>query len=452
MVPNRKRMFVALTSLVVALTACTNKETAEQPVSQPETNSKPADSASFLQTVLDTPTTLVFTQPGLSEELFNQRYGDQIRKKFPNYTIVYLPTTAANLADTIATNPQLDIMFTSATGMPVYLTNYKLEKSINDLIAKYQYDLNRLNVTPLNTLRKLGNGEIYGFPTNIGTLIFQYNKDLFDKFGVAYPTDGMTWDETYELARKMTRNEGGVAYKGLMFAWEHVVGWNQLSALYFDPTTNKSLVATNDDIKRVYENAVRFWKIPGNEPPENRYNLGKMRDWFLKDQITAMYLDADGLIGLTLASSLKNWDLAKFPVFPEKRNVGPAPNPTFSFITNLSKNRDAAFQVLTFLTSEEYQTWAARTIGFVPSLQNAKPIMDQFGKDIPGFEGKNTNALLFETYAEMQQNSPYYSIGVTETNKAINEHLAGKDLNTALREASERMDIAVAEQMAKSGK
>ncbi|MEF3306286.1 hypothetical protein [Paenibacillus sp. GYB003] len=153
----------------------------------------------------------------------------------------------------------------------------------------------------------------------------------------------MTWDETYELARKMTRTDGGVAYKGLMFAWEHIVGWNQLSALYFDPATNKAQVATNDNVKRVYENAARFWKIPGNEPPDNKYNLGKMRDWFLKDQTMAMYLDADGLINLTSASTLKNWDLAKFPVFPDKPGVGPSPNPTLAFITKLSKNRDAAF-------------------------------------------------------------------------------------------------------------
>ncbi|MDF2721905.1 MAG: extracellular solute-binding protein family 1 [Paenibacillus sp.] len=448
---NAKKLVFSAAALCLVLSACSGNDSGSSTADKPD-SAKPAQqpAAADAQNIANTPATLTVTQPGLSEELFNTRYGDQIRKKFPNYTIKYVNTTAANYADFIATNPQLDILFASGTGLPVYLTNYKLESSINDLIAKNKFDINRLNPIPVNMMKKLSNGEVYGFPVNLGMLIFQYNKDLFDKFGVPYPSDGMTWDDTYEVARKMTRTEGGVGYKGLMFAWEHVVGWNQLSALYFDPATNKSLVATSDGVKRVYENAARFWKIPGNEPPGNKYDLGKMRDWFTKDQNTAMYLDADGLISITLASPLKNWDLAKFPQFPDKKGVGPSPNPTLSFITKLSKNRDAAFQVLAYLTSDEFQEWGARTQGYTPVLSNSKAIMDNFGKDIPGFAGKNTKALLFDSFAEMQQNSPYYSIGVAETNKAINEYLTGKDLNTALREASERIDKAVAERLAQT--
>lgn len=76
-------------------------------------------------------------------------------------------------------------------------------------------------------------------------------------------------------------------------------------------------------------------------------------------------------------------------------------------------------------------------------------IMEHFGKDIPSFAGKNSKALVFDSYADMQQASPYYSLGVIEMSKAINEHLKGKDVNTVLREANERADKAVAEQLAK---
>lgn len=440
-----KKMVVSLMVGCIALTACSGKD-----AEKPDNGSKSGDAAADMQKILDTPATIVFTQPGLTEELFNTRYGEQIRKKFPNYTIKYLNTTAANFADTIATSPQIDIMLTSGTGMPTYLTSYKLENSINDLIVKYKYDINRLSPAPINVQKQLANGNVYGFPLNVGSLVFLYNKDLFNKFGVPLPTDNMTWDDLYELARKMTRTDGGVSYKGLMLAWEHIVGWNQLSALYFNPTTNKAQLSI-DNVKKLFENAARFWQIPGNEPPGNKYDLGKMRDWFLKDQTTAMYMDADGLIKMT-ADALKNWDLAKYPVFADKKGVGPSHNPTFAFIPKLSKNRDAAFQVLTFLTSNEYQDWAARNLGYVPALRDAKPIMDNFGKDIPGFAGKNTKALLFDSYADMQQSSPFYALGVKEMNTAINEHLQGKDVNTVLREANERADKAVAEQLAKMAK
>lgn len=394
------------------------------------------------------PATLFVTQPGLSEELFQTRYGEQLRKKFPHYTIQYTPTTGTNFADLIATNPQLDLLFTSATGMPSYLTSFKLEQDISDLIAKHKYDLAKLEPAPIEIQQKLFGGKVYGLPINIGTLVFLYNKDLFDKFGTAYPGNDMTWDEVYDLARKMTRADGGVSYKGLMFAWEHIVGWNQLSAMYFNPTTHKAELASNPQLNRLFENAVRFWEIPGNEPPDNSYNLGKMRDWFLKEQTVAMYMDGDGLIKMT-ADALKNWDLAKYPVFADKKGVGPSPNPTYASIPILSKNRDAAFDVLTFLTSTEYQEWAAKQLGYMPSLRNAQPIMAQFGKDIPSFAGKNAQALLFDSYASMQQASPYYGLGVKAMNSAVNEYLKGKDINTALREANEQADQSVAEMLAR---
>ncbi|TNJ62661.1 extracellular solute-binding protein [Paenibacillus hemerocallicola] len=439
-----KKTTFSLLSVCLMLTACSGKDSA----SAPGNEGKSGDAASDARTIVDTPTTLTLTQPGLSEEQFNIRYGAQLRTAFPKYTFQYISTTGTNFGDLIATNPQLDLLFTSASGMPTYLTSYKLENSINDLIAKNKYDLNRLQATPIDMQKKLSDGQVYGFPINIGTLVFLYNKDLFDKFGTAYPADNMTWDEVYELARKMTRTDGGVAYKGLMFAWEHIVGWNQLSALYFNTSTNKAQLTNNDQIKRVFENAARIWSIPGNEPPNNAYSLGGMRDWFLKDQTVAMYMDADGLIKMT-ADALKNWDLAKYPVFPDKKGVGPSPNPTFASITKLSKNRDAAFQVLNYLTSNEYQEWAARNLGYMPSLRDAQPIMEHFGKDIPSFAGKNSKALVFDSYADMQQASPYYGLGVIEMSKAINEHLKGKDVNTVLREANERADKAVAEQLAR---
>lgn len=43
-----------------------------------------------------------------------------------------------------------------------------------------------------------------------------YNKDIFDKFGVAYPKNGMIYEETLDLdlARRVTRSDGGVQYLG----------------------------------------------------------------------------------------------------------------------------------------------------------------------------------------------------------------------------------------------
>ncbi len=44
----------------------------------------------------------------------------------------------------------------------------------------------------------------YGLPMTFSTVVLFYNKDLFDKAGVAYPTKAWTWKEELEAAKKLT--------------------------------------------------------------------------------------------------------------------------------------------------------------------------------------------------------------------------------------------------------
>lgn len=44
----------------------------------------------------------------------------------------------------------------------------------------------------------------YGLPITFSTVVLFYNKDLFDAAGVAYPTDGWTWDDVLAAAKKLT--------------------------------------------------------------------------------------------------------------------------------------------------------------------------------------------------------------------------------------------------------
>ncbi|MDR3051198.1 MAG: sugar ABC transporter substrate-binding protein [Oscillospiraceae bacterium] len=53
-------------------------------------------------------------------------------------------------------------------------------------------------------------GSYYALPFRNDFWLLYYNKDLFDKAGVAYPTNDMTWDQYADLARKMTSGTEGV--------------------------------------------------------------------------------------------------------------------------------------------------------------------------------------------------------------------------------------------------
>lgn len=54
----------------------------------------------------------------------------------------------------------------------------------------------------------VADGQTYSVPFRKDNHMIFYNKDMFDAAGVAYPEDGMTMEEYYELAKEMTSGEG----------------------------------------------------------------------------------------------------------------------------------------------------------------------------------------------------------------------------------------------------
>jgi multiple sugar transport system substrate-binding protein len=47
-------------------------------------------------------------------------------------------------------------------------------------------------------------GEVYGFPRDIGLEVLYYNKDIFDEVGLDYPDDTWTWDTLLDAAEQLS--------------------------------------------------------------------------------------------------------------------------------------------------------------------------------------------------------------------------------------------------------
>ena len=451
-----KKTVVLLGSLMLALSACGGggssdsgkSENAGGAAGEGSKTEVKADGAALAKQVSEQPAELTFymTSNGITEERFMQQYGDQIKKKFPNYTIKYImQQNSRTLQDLVATNQTVDVMISSIGLTPAFLLTYNLQNDISDLMKKNDYDDSKLEPTTLEIQRQLANGGIYGLPVNTTSTALFYNKDLFDKFGVAYPKDGMNWDDLYELAKTMSRTDGGVKYRGLTFAFQHMMFLNQYSAPHLDPKTNKALFM-EDNFIRAFENMARFYRIPGNELPNNKFALSNQQDPFYKDKSVAMILTLSGA-GKTFGDQV-NWDVVQVPFLKDKPGVGPQNYPTYFYITNMSKNRDAAFQVLAYVTSEEFQEWQIKA-GTPSILKDQSKIISQFGADEPIYKGKNIKSLLPAKFAEPTMKTKFQSIADTEILAALGEYAAGKDVNTALREAAERADKKIAAELGK---
>ncbi|GAA3399968.1 ABC transporter substrate-binding protein [Paenibacillus hodogayensis] len=378
------------------------------------------------------------------EKDFMETFGQPIMNKFSNVTIRFL--AGGKVEELIAAGQTIDIIYASTGATPPFLIEPKLQYDITPQIQKFKYDLTRIEPTMLDTARQMAGGQgLYGLPVYTPPSAIYYNKDIFNKFGVAYPKDGITWDELFELTKSLTRSEGGVNYTGLGSSYAHLGLLNQFSVPFVKTDTKTSAFDTDPRWKSITENLLRFYTLPGyahikstqiSEPHE--------RNRFFKDRTEGMFLALTALHSSQEVGDM-NWDLASFPVFKELPDTGPQAYPTYFYVTSMSKHKDQAFEAIAYLTSDEYQLKKAKEGKFLPTLSD-KSIRAKFGQDNPMYAGKNVKALQPDKYAKAGSVNKYNGSNLGEYNTVMRDILFNnKDVNTSLRESAERINKKIIE-------
>lgn len=388
--------------------------------------------------------TFYLTVNNQPEETFMELYGNKIKENLPHINIRYIMQQDSNtLSELITTGETIDILISSVGHAHTFLTPYNLQYDISDLIEKYNYDAEKLEPTNVEILKGWAEGGMWGLPVSTTSAALFYNKDLFDQFGVGYPQDGMTWDELFDLARTMTRVEGGVQYKGMAMAFQHMMLLDQRSNAPIDPETLEVIIE-EEDFKQTFENFARFFTIPGNEIQANSFTLGPQTKAFIEDRTAAMYLT---LSGTWQNLGDMNWDVVQLPFHEDLMGIGPQSYPTFAFITSTSEQKDAAFQVLDYLTSEDFQRFTVQSGKYQSILKDKSVLEDAFGVDSEGLLDKNYKSLFPETFAPPAIKTRHQTIVDRELYAAVVEYQNGKDINTVMREAAERARQKIREEM-----
>jgi multiple sugar transport system substrate-binding protein len=381
---------------------------------------------------------------GLSDEFIQTYIIDPVQRRFPNISIkIVRKGSGTNPGDLVAAGDFPDLLYSSTPR----LTQYKelgLLYDMRELAAKYEVPLGSLNGPALDALRQWGqNGELYGLPLWVNFSVLYYNKDIFDKFGVDYPKDGMTWDEAIQLSERLTRSEGGVAYRGLDI---HDLNgfYSQLSLPYVDSKTDEALLET-DGFRKIYDTMMKLYRIPGNQ------NRTAAKDAFLQERTLAMwpmYADVPSwLQDLAAKGTPMNWDMAQMPSLPDKPNTAWQVDSHNLHVTSTSKNKEAAFMAVAHLLTEEPQTALALN-GMLPALDKEE-IKQQFGNQMAQFEGKNVQAIFKSQPAPKYPMHRFDSIVMGAFTSAFKDVESGaKDVNTALRDANEAANLKIREKKA----
>lgn len=126
-------------------------------------------------------------------------------KKYPNIKVDTILVNAAEYATKIKTSmvagEQMDIIETS-TGTIERSQAASMYYPLDDLIKKAGLDVNKEYGDYVKQL--MVDGKIYGIPKYLAPAGIWYNKKHFDEAKIPYPTAEWTWDEFFEIAKKLT--------------------------------------------------------------------------------------------------------------------------------------------------------------------------------------------------------------------------------------------------------
>ena len=124
-----------------------------------------------------------------------------------------------------------DVFWMHSNTVQMYMENDILLK-LNDYIDKDSaVDMSKY-YEGVKNLYTRSDGNIYALPKDHDTIALLYNKAIFDKYGVDYPTDEWTWDDMYEAAKKIYEGSNGDTYGMAMNTSNNQDGWYNLIYAY----------------------------------------------------------------------------------------------------------------------------------------------------------------------------------------------------------------------------
>jgi len=389
------------------------------------------------------PVELYFYHNGnITEEQFQTMYGDYIKQKLPKVTAKFVPKDKnVSLAEMISSgSTKIDIFIDSIgqIGLKGSLLDIGLNHDLTELVKKHNIDLNRFEPTTLEAIKVMGG--LYGLPISNSALVLMYNKDIFDKFGVAYPKDGMTWDELADLSRKLTRSDGGVSYVGYTTSVNHFLRLNPLSLVNVDPKSKTATLETDSWKKLLQDTLIKPMQAEGysqvlNDLKKQWYKIPYI-DEFSKVRNVAMF---SFMYSDYAWAKEMNWDVVALPTFADKPKVGSQAYPSYMFITSTSEHKDEAMEVVKQFIGDEYQSQFSKSGGITVLKNDA--IKQMFGQDTQLKDKNIKNAVFYNSSAPAAAKTRFDTFVEDGIRNQISGLLLGEtDLNTALRTAQEEVN------------
>ncbi|MBL9141638.1 MAG: extracellular solute-binding protein [Phycisphaerae bacterium] len=218
----------------------------------------------------------------------------------------------------------------------------------------------------------MGSGELLGIPKDFTTVGFYYNKDLFRRAGVAFPSPDWTWDEFIAAARAIgaLKDESGANLTGAEF-----VTWAAMVRAYLFTEGADVRGETFDDVALTDPRAMaalerlRAWR----HDEANALTSGKSKIATGSAVFSTGRVGMAGPFGRWVVpeyASIRSfdWDFAPLPRGSERANI----ILTVAWaISSQSAHKDEAWKLVRWLTNADNQAEQARLGLAIPSNRAA---------------------------------------------------------------------------------
>lgn len=289
-------------------------------------------------------------------------------------TIEQIPwdTYWTKLDASLETNEAPDVFW-----MNTYVSKYVdagLLASLDEYIEKDGLDLSVYSQGRINAYNI--DGVQYALPKGLDTVVVALNTQLFDKYGVDLPEEGWTWDDMREIAdefKEAIAAEGGSEYPIVMEldsqpSWMNFLYQNGGSYLSEDGT----VCGIADDASKDAIQQVVDLMENGQMAPYSVLSETMGTDLFISGQAAIVFIGSwksSVLEGSTLAQD-GGITLIQMPAMAENNytNMGGLGY----VIAEKSENKDAAWELLKYITGEDAEAYEAEKGIDIPAYLSAQ--------------------------------------------------------------------------------
>jgi multiple sugar transport system substrate-binding protein len=296
-----------------------------------------------------------------------------------------------------------DVVMVGYEQLPELISNNLLTQ-LDPMITKDKFDISDMVPAVIDGLKKSGDGKLYALSPTFNSSAVIFNRKMFDEAGVAYPKDKMTWEETFELGRRLSKGEGENRKYGFSFSTQSMGDLFYSLQMYTAPLQlrmydekGEKMTVDTDQWEKIWNTMLQLKKdkiLP--EQPDQAAMRAKMSsqnggdfnpfqyDDFLSGRVAMSIINYGQLSQITNANknaqNIKgftpiDWDVVTLPVHPEAPDIGGYMSMNGIMGVNAkAQNVEDAWKFIKFINSEDWARLKANsTYNIVTRKKYIKP-------------------------------------------------------------------------------